>query len=128
MKLFFDVVAALIKQGDKILVCQRMPNDRFGSQWEFPGGKVEKGEEKKIALKRELMEELGLDIEVGSLIKTFQDEIPIMKIHVFLYECSITGGTPQCIECEDIKWATIDEIRDLNLAPADKKIAAYLNC
>lgn len=125
-KLFFDVVGALIEQNGKILVCQRLDDDRFGSQWEFPGGKVNQGEDKIVALKRELKEELGVEIEVGELISTFEDEIPIMKIHVFLYRCSITSGTPRCLECQDLKWATLEEIGHLDLAPADRKIHTFL--
>ena len=125
-KVVFDVVGALIEENGKILVCQRMENDRFGSQWEFPGGKVEKGEVKEEALKRELKEELGVEIKVGYFINSFEDEIPVMKIHVYLYRCFIVNGSPRCIECQDIKWVGLDELKMLDLAPADKKIAAYL--
>jgi len=125
-KVVFDVVGALIEENGKILVCQRMENDRFGSQWEFPGGKVEKGEVKEEALKRELKEELGVEIKVGDFINSFEDEIPVMKIHVYLYRCFILNGSLRCIECQDIKWVGLDELKMLDLAPADKKIAAYL--
>ena len=125
-KAVFDVVGALIEDNGEILVCQRLDNDRFGSQWEFPGGKVEKGEDKIKALKRELKEELGVDIEVGELIDVFEDEIPVMKIFAYLYRCSITKGTPRCIECQKLEWLTLDEINFLDLAPADRKIYSYL--
>jgi mutator protein MutT len=126
-KLIFDVVGALIKKRGKILICQRNVFDHFGSQWEFPGGKVEKGEGKIAALKREIKEELGIQAEVGKLIGIFEDEIPTMKIVVYLYSCSITRGTARCIECQDLKWATLKQIAELNLAPADRKICSYLN-
>lgn len=126
-KLIFDVVGALIEDKGKFLVCQRQDNDLFGSLWEFPGGKVEKGEDKKAALKRELKEELGIQVKVGKLINTFEDEIPAMKITVYLYRCNITKGTPRCLECQDLKWITLDKIGSLNLAPADRKIHSYLN-
>ena len=123
----FDVVGALIKDNhNRILLCKRMDNDRFGSMWEFPGGKVEMHENKKEALKRELKEELGIEIKVGRLINRFEDEIPEMRIYVYLYDCSILNGVPQCIECQDVKWITINECKELNLAPADKKITGYL--
>ena len=70
-----DVVGALIEAGDKFLVAQRNPDDRFASLWEFPGGKVEEKENKKEALKREITEELGIQIEVDELIYNFEDEI-----------------------------------------------------
>ncbi len=126
MKIVFDVVGAVIEQNGKILVCQRKDDDQFPSQWEFPGGKVEENEDREEALKRELKEEIGVDVEVGSFIDKFEDEIPTMKIFVYLYRCSIVKGRPRCIECQDIKWATVEEINALDLAPADKKIARYL--
>lgn len=144
-KIIFDVVGALIKKKGKILVCQRNDFDLFGSLWEFPGGKVEKDEDKKVALKREIKEELGISIKVGKLINIFEDEIPTMnpalygykerkiikkggmKITVYLYRCYITKGRLRCIECQDLKWATIEEIGALNLAPADRKIHTYLS-
>ena len=126
-KIIFDVVGALIKRREKILVCQRNDLDLFGSLWEFPGGKVEKQEDKKAAIKREIKEELGIDIKVGKLINAFEDEITTMKITVYLYKCYITKGTPRCIECQNLRWATIDAIGRLALAPADRKIHTYLS-
>jgi mutator protein MutT len=126
-KIIFDVVGALIKRKGKILVCQRFDDDLFGSLWEFPGGKVEKLEDKKAAIKREIKEELGIDIKVGKLINAFEDEITTMKITVYLYKCYITKGTPRCIECQNLRWATIDAIGRLALAPADRKIHTYLS-
>lgn len=125
-KLIFDVVGALIEDNGRFLVCQRLENDRFGSQWEFPGGKVEKHEDKESALKRELKEELGIDIKVDQFVHTLEDEIPEMKITVYLYKCTILKGRPQCLECQDIKWLSVEEIKNLDLAPADKKIQAFL--
>lgn len=126
-QLHFDVVGALIEDKGRYLVCQRLEHDRFGSMWEFPGGKVEEGESKKAALKREIKEELGLEIGITRLVSTFEDEISSMKITVYLYLCSIIRGEPQCIECQDLRWLDIEEIKKLNLAPADTKILAWLD-
>ena len=126
-KIFFEVVGALIERDGKILVCQRFDHDQFGSLWEFPGGKVKPGEDKITALKRELKEELGIEVKVRELISTFEDEIPTMKIKVFLYRCAILTGQPRCIECQALKWATLAEIAQLQLAPADRKIHSYLS-
>ncbi|MBN3038896.1 MAG: (deoxy)nucleoside triphosphate pyrophosphohydrolase [Candidatus Omnitrophica bacterium] len=144
-KIVYDVVAALLEKNGKVLICRRFDDDLFGSLWEFPGGKVEEGEDKKAALARELKEELGLEVEAGELINTFEDEIYAhsphlyapkeaqvakeggMKITVFLYKCSIIAGQPRCIECQDFKWALLQEMESLKLAPADKKIHTYLS-
>jgi 8-oxo-dGTP diphosphatase len=125
-QLVFDVVGALIVRDGRYLVCKRMENDRFGSLWEFPGGKVEEGEDKISALRREIQEELGVDITVEGLIGVFEDEIPEMKIRIYLFSASIAGEEPRCLECQDLKWALLDEIETLELAPADKKIFLYL--
>lgn len=121
-----DVAGALIEDNGRYLVCQRLEDDRFGSMWEFPGGKVEEGESKKDALRRELEEELGVEAEVGELVSIFEDEIPSMKILIYLYKCSILNGKLKCIECQDFKWANIEDIKKLNLAPADRKILKFL--
>ena len=126
-KIIFDVVAALIERKGKILVCQRSADDLFGSLWEFPGGKVEPGEKKVAALAREITEELGVEIQVGGLINTFEDEIPTMKIKVFLYRCQIKTGQPRCIECQNLKWAGLSQIGRLKLAPIDRKIHTYMS-
>ena len=126
-KIIFDVVGALIEKKGRFLLCQRFDHDLFGSLWEFPGGKVEKGEDKKMALKREIKEELGIHIRVGRLINTFEDEIPTMKITVYLYRCYITRGAPRCLECQNLKWARLKEIGSLKLAPADRKIYTYMS-
>ena len=123
----YDVVGALIEDKGRYLVCQRREGDRFGSLWEFPGGVVEKGEDKETALKREIKEELGIEIKINRFAHTIEDEIPSMKITVYLYSASPERGKPACIECQDFKWANIEEIRKLNLAPADKKILAWLD-
>jgi len=123
----FDVVGAFIKDDKKkVLLCKRKEHDQFGSMWEFPGGKVEPNENKQEALKREIKEELSVDVKVGMLINRFQDEISEMKIYVYLYACTIISGSPKCIECQELKWVTLDEANKLNLAPADKKMAGYL--
>lgn len=122
----FDVVGALIEKDGKYLVCKRKSDDRFGSLWEFPGGKVEHGEDKTSALKREIKEELGIEIDIYEFIHIFEDEVCDMKIVVYLYRASIKNGNPECIECDELKWLSLDEIGSLNLAPADKKVYFYL--
>jgi len=125
-KLTFDVVGALIEDKGKYLVCQRLEGDRFGSKWEFPGGKVEKGESQQEALRREMKEELGIEVFTGKLVSTFEDEIPSMKIIIYLYNCSVVKGRIQCIECRDFRWLGLEEIGELDLAPADRKILNFL--
>ncbi len=126
MKKELDVVAALIQKDDTILLCKRNENDKYGLLWEFPGGCVEENEEFKNAIEREIKEEIDLDIKAKELVKTFEDEDPNLKIKVFLYECTIISGEPKPLDCKDLGFFSFEEIEKLALAPADKKIFAYL--
>ena len=122
-----DVVGAFIKDDkNRLLLCKRKEHDQFGSLWEFPGGGVELNEHKLDALKRGMKGELSVEVRIGKLINRFQDEIPGLKIYVYLYECSIVTGTPKCLDCQDLKWVSLDEAKKLPLAPTDKKIMGYV--
>ena len=121
------VVAGLVKKDKKILLCQRKEDDFFGLLWEFPGGKVEEKETDQQALKREIKEELGLDIEVGSLINIFKDRTSSLEIEVYLYEVLNFKGKPQAIECKEFRFLDLKEMPKLALAPVDKKIFSYLS-
>jgi 8-oxo-dGTP diphosphatase len=121
-----DVVAALIKEEDKFLLCQRKEDDHYANLWEFPGGTVEKGEDLKAAIEREIKEELGLVIEASDLLTTICDEDQSLMIKVFLFSCSVIAGEPGAVDCQDFGFFTPSEAEELDLAPADKKILTYL--
>ena len=121
-----EVVAALIKRDGKVLLCQRREEDAFGLLWEFPGGVREKEESQAQALAREIREELDIDIEVGPLVEIFRDEIPTLKINVYLYAVSDFRGAPQPIECKAFGLFSLEEAGRLHLAPVDRKIVDYL--
>ncbi|MCD6539684.1 MAG: (deoxy)nucleoside triphosphate pyrophosphohydrolase [Candidatus Omnitrophica bacterium] len=121
------VVAGLIRKDKKILLCQRKEDDSFGLLWEFPGGKVEEKETDQQALKREIKEELGLDIEVGNLIDIFKDRTSSLEIEVYLYEVLNFKGRPQARECKEFKFLDLKEIPKSVLAPVDKRIFSYLS-
>jgi len=126
MKKQLDVVAALIKDKGKILLCQRKNDDSYGGLWEFPGGSVEEGEELSFAIKREIKEELDLNIEAVYLVSDFFDENKDLKIKVFLFFCVVKFGQPKAIECQDFNFFSLDEAECLDLAPADKKMFNYI--
>ncbi|OQX81995.1 MAG: hypothetical protein B6D56_00985 [Candidatus Omnitrophica bacterium 4484_70.1] len=128
MKPHLDVVAGLIKQGDKILISQRKENDTFGLLWEFPGGKIEEGESLEEALKREIKEELGVEIKSKKLIHTFEDETEKLKITVYLLEGEITKGKLQALECNNFAMVSLEKLKEFELAPVDKKILHFLQC
>lgn len=125
-KKIVSVVGALIEDDGRYLVCQRHADDTFGSRWEFPGGKVEQGEGKRQALVREIREELGVDIEVIALAGIYEDAMPHLTLRFFLYRCSIVRGVPESRECQDMRMATLPELRAMDLTPVDKKAVRCL--
>lgn len=117
-----EVVAALIWKGDKILICQRPKNKACGLLWEFVGGKVEIGESKEQALKRECMEELGITVSVGDVFTEVTHKYPDVTVHLTLFNATITGGVLQKLEHNDVKWITPSEMPNYSFCPADKDI------
>ena len=117
-----DVVAALIWEKDKFLICQRPENKARGLLWEFVGGKVEPGESKRQALARECAEELAISIEAGEKFMEVVHDYPDMLIKLTLYHCTIPAGFPQALEHKDIRWIHPSEIEQYEFCPADADI------
>jgi 8-oxo-dGTP diphosphatase len=115
-----DVVGAVIMNDKKEVLCalrsQRMSMPGF---WEFPGGKVEPGEDPKAALIREIQEELGCLIEVGDFITDEPYGYPKVTIRLLTYYASIVHGKPKANEHEKLIWLPKEELRTLQWAPAD---------
>ena len=121
-----EVVAALIWDQDKFLICQRPAHKARGLLWEFVGGKVELGETKEAALIRECREELDITVSVGSVFTHVVHEYPDVHIHLTLFNCTIAEGTPKLLEHHAIDWITPDQIPQYEFCPADKDILAML--
>ncbi|NLB42566.1 MAG: (deoxy)nucleoside triphosphate pyrophosphohydrolase [Clostridiales bacterium] len=121
-----DVVAALIWDEDKFLICQRPANKARGLLWEFVGGKVEHGETKEQALIRECREELAITLSVGDVFMDVVHEYPDITVHLILFNATIAQGVPQLIEHNDLKWITSEEIPQYNFCPADEEILKRL--
>ncbi len=121
-KIIKDVCGAFIEVNGLVLVAQRNEGDSFGLKWEFPGGSIEQGETKENCIIRELEEELGVIGEPESLIGVFEDEMPSLKIIIYLYKCNILRGEPKPLECKEVRWVKFNELESLDLAPADRKI------
>ena len=117
-----DVVAALIWDGDKFMICQRPAGKARALLWEFVGGKVEPGETKEQALQRECREELGVTVDVGTIFTEVIHEYPDIKIKLTLFNASIAEGIPQKLEHNDIRWITVSEIPEYDFCPADTEI------
>ncbi len=121
-----EVVAALIWDGAKFMICQRPAHKARGLLWEFVGGKVEPGETKEQALIRECREELAVTVSVGSVYMDVLHEYPDLCVHLTLFNAVIAQGEPQRLEHNDIRWITPGEIGQYAFCPADEEILAKL--
>ena len=121
-----DVVAALIWEKDKFLICQRPAAKARGLLWEFVGGKVEPGETLAEALQRECMEELAIQVEVHDQFMQVVHEYPDILIRLTLFHCTIPFGTPQALEHNDIRWIHPNQTGDFAFCPADTDILAKI--
>ena len=117
-----EVVAALIWDKDKFMICQRPAHKSRGLLWEFVGGKVEPGETKEQALIRECQEELAITLSVGDVFMDLVHEYPDLIVHLTLFNAAILEGVPQKLEHNDIKWIAPIEIFNYDFCPADKEI------
>ena len=117
-----DVVAALIRDGERFLICKRPAHKARALMWEFPGGKVEAGERPRDALIRECMEELEVTLDVGELYMQVTHEYPDIQIRLSLYEAVIASGELRGKEHEALCWILPREIPDYEFCPADVDI------
>ncbi len=126
------VCAAVIIDQGKVLITLRPEGKRFGGFWEFPGGKIEQGESHEQALRRELKEELDIDIDVGSIFKTVHHHYDWGNVLILAYLCRWVGGEICHLEVADHCWVTADQFSDYNILPADKpileKLESILSC
>ena len=117
-----EVVAALIWQGEKFMICQRPAHKARGLLWEFVGGKVEPGETKEEALIRECREELAVTLSVGEVFMDVVHEYPDLTVHLTLFHATIAEGKPVMLEHNDIQWITPSAIPNYEFCPADEVI------
>ena len=122
MKKQTEVVAALIWNGGRFMICQRPAHKARGLLWEFVGGKVEPGETKKDALVRECREELAVTVSVGDVFMDVVHDYPDLLVHLTLFHAEIAEGEPQLLEHNDLKWITPKEIPQYDFCPADVEI------
>lgn len=112
------VVAAVIRDNDRIFATARGYGDLKGG-WEFPGGKIEAGETPEAALKREIMEELDIEISVGPLIDTIEYDYPAFHLSMDCFWCEIVSGEIVLKEAEAARWLTKEALDSVEWLPAD---------
>lgn len=121
-----EVVAALIWDKDKFMICQRPGHKARPLLWEFVGGKVEPGETKEQALIRECQEELAITLNIQEVFMDVVHEYPDINVHLTLFNATIADGTPQLLEHNDLKWITPSEIPQYSFCPADEEILSEI--
>jgi 8-oxo-dGTP diphosphatase len=120
------VAAAVIERDGRFLVAQRKEGGGEPLKWEFPGGKVERGESPEECLRREIGEELGLDIAVGGQICTSPGWSRGSEIMLLAYRASIISGEPRAIDVKDWRWAGKEELPSFDWADADRAVVRHL--
>lgn len=121
-----EVVAALIWDKDRFMICQRPAHKARGLLWEFVGGKVEPRETRRAALTRECREELGITVKPEEVFMEVTHTYPDLTVHLTLFSATIAEGTPKKLEHNDIRWIGVDDIDGYDFCPADQAILARL--
>lgn len=122
-----EVVAALIwNEEGRVLICQRPAHKARALLWEFPGGKVEKGESREDALMRECREELAVTLQVGKLYTEVTHAYPDLTVRLFLFHSRIVDGTPKRLEHADFAWVDPRKLQQYDFCPADFDIIARM--
>ncbi len=121
-----EVVAALIWDKDRFMICRRPPHKARGLLWEFVGGKVEPGETKEEALIRECREELAIEVTPGPVYMRLTHEYPDLTVELILLQVDEFAGTPLLLEHSELRWISVEEIGDFRFCPADREILEKL--
>ena len=119
------VVAAVIEDTEMFLVTRRQPGVHLAGMWEFPGGKIDPDETHEAALRRELLEELGVEADVGERVHRTLHAYADRSIALYFYRCSLKG-TPRPLLGQDMRWVPRAELLSLGFPPADAELIELL--
>ena len=118
---YIEVVAAVITNEDKFLITQRV-GGQFDGMWEYPGGKIETGESHHVALKREIKEELDVEIDIDEFLTTITYQYETFHLTMHLYYCHVTSGELTLNEHASMRWIELDEAKNIYWVPADVQV------
>jgi mutator protein MutT len=119
-------VAVIRNQQGQILIDRRLAKGEMAGLWEFPGGKIEINETVEECIKREISEELAIEVEVGARLVTIDHTYSNFEVTLFVHHCQYLSGEPQPIECEEIRWVTLAEISNYTFPEANTQIITIL--
>jgi 8-oxo-dGTP diphosphatase len=121
-----EVAAGLVFRNHLLLITQRLPGDHLGGLWEFPGGKREPPETFEDCLRRELREELGVEIEVQELFDSLTYDYPEKSVHLKFYCCRWRQEEPRALGCQALAWVNSAQLADYCFPPADQQLLKKL--
>ena len=119
-------VAVIANSQGNLLIDRRLEQGLMGGLWEFPGGKIEANESVEACIRREVREELGLEIEVREHLITIAHDYLRFRVTLIVHYCHYLGGQPQTLECQDIRWVTVEELDNYQFPEANQQIIAAL--
>ena len=122
----FIGVGVIQNEQKQILIDRRLPEGIMGGLWEFPGGKIEPGETVEDCIKREIWEEIGIEIAVGNHLITIEHVYAHLRVTLTVHHCHHLTGIAQPIECDEIRWVTLDEMDQFAFPKANEKIIDIL--
>lgn len=126
IKIVLVAACALVDPDGRVLLAQRPEGKSMAGLWEFPGGKVERGETLEACLRREIFEELGIEITVGQPITQVEHAYTHFRITLHAYTCQLVRGRPRPLEVADWRWVRFEELDDFAFAVTDRKIIRVL--
>jgi len=125
-KRLIQVAAGLIFREGRYLIARRKVGVHLGGLWEFPGGKCKPGESLEDCLRRELREELGIEITTPVPFRLIRHEYPEKMVELHFFRCSILDGQVQALDCEDLRWVIPEELAKFEFPPADQPLIQTL--
>ena len=121
-----EVAAGLLFSGDRLLIAQRPSGTHLAGFWEFPGGKLDPGEDWDTCLRRELSEELGIQVQVGPLFEEVTHTYPTKTVRLRFLICTQWEGEPSPIGCAALEWISREQLGHFKFPPADERLIARL--
>ncbi len=122
----FRVAAGLIFHNGRYLITKRKATAHLGGLWEFPGGKLEPRESPEACLRRELREELGIEITTPKLYQVVAHAYADHTVELHFFRCTIASGEAKSLDCDGLRWASPRELTMLEFPPADRSLIAAL--
>lgn len=124
----YTVTAAVIQRDEQVLIAQRPSNGLLGGLWEFPGGKLQPGEDLASCLQREIREELGAEIIIGGAVGTYRHAYTHFRVTLHAFHCTLVNGDdPQPLQVDDLRWVSPSDLKDYPMGKIDRQIARRLN-